>query len=109
TDAGIYPGDNFYRLRIRERSGMVYYSAVRRVFYDEGSAGFSFYPNPALHSITIYRKEMGAAMVRLTDITGKTLLLRTIRNMREEIVLPEMAPGVYFIRVNELVKKLVVR
>ncbi|MBL7748114.1 MAG: hypothetical protein JNM19_11835, partial [Chitinophagaceae bacterium] len=44
TDAGIYPGDNFYRLRIRERSGMVYYSAVRRVFYDEGSAGFSFYP-----------------------------------------------------------------
>jgi len=109
TDAGIFPGDNFYRLRVTERSGVVYYSAVRRVFYDEGRSGFSFYPNPAVHSITIYRKELGAATVALTDISGKLLLQKNIVNMREEMTLPVLAPGVYFIQINDMVKKLVVR
>ncbi len=108
-DNSILPGDNFYRLTIREKSTAVYYSEIRRIFYDVDDTEFLLYPNPAYNKINIYRKTDGTATIKIADITGKTILQKIIWNRLEEILLPVLPSGIYLLTINQSVKKLVIR
>ncbi len=108
-DNNTLPGDNYYRLRITERSAAVYYSVILRVFQTASANEFTFYPNPATHSFIVYRNTSGPADLRLTDITGKTVVQKRIWNRQEEIKLQELPAGIYLLQVNQFIKKLVIR
>lgn len=109
ADHTVLPGENYYRLRVTEKSGAVYYSVITRVIRTAAGDLFSFYPNPASRSVTVYRNTNTTAVVRLADINGRILLEKIIKHNREEIILPVLPAGVYLLQVNETVQKLLLR
>ena len=108
-DNSTWPGETFYRLRITEKSTIIYYSPAQRIFNLLTGDEFTFYPNPATHSFTIYRNSNSTADLRVTDMAGRMILQQTIHNKQEKIILPIAAPGIYLLRINETVKKLMLR
>jgi hypothetical protein len=107
-DNTVRPGDNYYRLRVTEKSNAVYYSAIRYVVLSVSAKEFYFYPNPATHSFIVYRNNGGPADLRLTDMTGKLVLQKRIWNRQEVISVPGLPAGIYLLQVNQSVRKLVV-
>jgi Secretion system C-terminal sorting domain len=108
-DHTVLKGENYYRLRIAERNGNVYYSPVIHINRPAGAGIFSFYPNPASRTLTIYRNSSTAARIKLSDINGKKILEKTSNQTREEIMLPPLPSGIYLLQVNEAVQKLLIR
>lgn len=109
TDYTVFPGANYYRLRIAEKNGAVYYSGISYITVYTVGDQFSFYPNPASGSITIYRNKHESAVLKLRDVQGRLLLQRVIINKTENIVLPALPAGVYLLQVNDVVQKLLIR
>ncbi|MEQ1676819.1 MAG: T9SS type A sorting domain-containing protein [Chitinophagaceae bacterium] len=108
TDHAVHPGENYYRLKVTEKTTAVYYSAVRRIYIDLTQNDFTIYPNPAQQSVQLFRKEATPAVVLLTDMSGKIILEKRIWNQRERLELPGVVPGIYLLRINQSVKKLVI-
>ncbi len=109
VDNDPLPGYNYYRLKITERSGLIRYSAIQRVFADNIAGGFMIFPNPAKDKITI-RISLGAtSMLRMTDVSGKLVLQKQLTGIVTELPLPALPPGVYMIEVNGNTKKLIIR
>lgn len=109
TDNDPYPGYNFYRLKITEKSNSVRYSEIKRVFAGNTNAGFTIYPNPATDKITVRLAAYQHSSLRLSDISGKLLLQKQLVNAVTEIRLPVLAPGIYIVEVNDVSQKLVIR
>lgn len=109
TDYAVFTGINYYRLRITEKNGSVYYSPVSHVTGNGGEKKFSCWPNPASGSIMLLRNNGGSAVIRLTDLHGRTVLVKTIQTRKEEIILPALPSGMYLLQVDGEVQKLVIR
>jgi hypothetical protein len=60
-----------------------------------GKTAFSFYPNPSNGQITIEATQQGLMM--LTDIQGRKLASRIIKNGKNEIALPDLDDGIYLL------------
>lgn len=109
TDNDPVPGYNLYRLRIIEKNGAITYSTVQRVFIDGGYKTFTIYPNPANNKIIIDGDFNSATEMKLSDVSGKILLTRKIINRQTEIALPPLSNGIYFINIDQTVRKLVIQ
>jgi hypothetical protein len=103
------PGTSFYRLKIVEQNGSVYYSETRLIEFDPSAHAFTFYPNPARQSITINGDFNNPVMMRVLDLSGRLILQKLLTNDRTEIILPDLSAGIYFIRIGQSVRKLVIR
>ena len=75
----------------------------------------TLFPNPARQSVRIGLNDLNSlsAQVRITDITGKTILLERFKNPNQEFDVSTFAPGVYLVNVQlsnsmRITKKLVV-
>ena len=68
---------------------------------------FSIYPNPASSTINIVCEEKGT--VKIFDMTSRCIMEVQIDEMNTTINIEGLDKGVYFISVNESVKKLVVK
>lgn len=101
-------GDIYYRLKVTERTGQVYYSQMRWLFVEPMPGDFIVYPNPASTRIMVRRAQPGAADIQLTDISGKVILAQKTWQRQTELALPPLPPGLYFLRVNDKVKKLLI-
>lgn len=64
---------------------------------------FTVYPNPAQHTIFIKTPDGGAADFLLTDLQGKILL----KGFSNQINIQNLKSGVYIIKINGIVKKVV--
>lgn len=109
NDHTVLPGENYYRLRVTEKGGAVYYSNTSHITGTNVVHDFSFYPNPASRSITLFRNDREVAVLRLTDITGRMLLQKTISGYTEEVLLPALPAGIYMLQLKGVVQKLLVR
>jgi len=103
------PGENIYRLRIKGKDNSVTYSIQKRVvlkFNDH----FSFYPNPARNKIMINGKLNAGTIIKLTDITGREIkkIITNTSSVSFELLLPSIEPGIYFLRVDNYTKKIVI-
>lgn len=77
---------------------------------------FSLYPNPAKNEVKISFETVRKGQISLTDITGKTLLTKSIGAGSKQVTLPlnnegkALAEGIYFISIQtdnqRVVKKL---
>ena len=102
-------GNNLYRLKIIEKENTVIYSEIKRLYINYNDDDFTVYPNPAVAKITVTSRFIRTGLLRLSDITGKIILQQQILSNRTDINLPALPPGVYLIRLNEKIQKLIIR
>jgi hypothetical protein len=103
------PGVSWYRLKIVEQNGSVYYSEIRLIEFDPSAQAFTFYPNPARQSITINGEFNNPVLMRVLDLSGRMILQKILTSNHTEIILPDLSAGIYFIRIGQSVRKLVIR
>ena len=109
TDPNPGYGNNFYRLKVTEKSNSDYYSETRKIGVDLYNHDFIIYPNPASDKIIIRGKNETGMWFRITDISGKTVWKQKILNNPAEIALPRLSAGLYLVQYNGITKKLVIR
>jgi hypothetical protein len=103
-------GHNLYRIKIIKKNNAVVYSTVQKVYVPETNRSITIYPNPARHKITITGASSGS-LLTLSDITGKQVWQKKIIASQGvvEMDLPSIATGVYIIKLEGIIKQLVVR
>ena len=109
TDTHPDQGYNHYRLKITGKNNIVSYSEIRRVYVNLSGAGFEIFPNPATTRITINRKNNSPAELRITDTYGRVIFQQKITTGSAEIILPLLSKGIYFVAIDNAVKKLEIR
>jgi hypothetical protein len=65
------------------------------------------YPNPVTNVLNIVSESESIGNVEVMDINGKRLIVTSIDKASTELDLSHLAPGMYFVKVNEKVFKLV--
>ncbi len=72
----------------------------------KNNTNFVLYPNPVKNQLTIKSNVTGN--VEILDITGKVVLNAAIKTLRQNIDVSELPSGVYFVKINNAIKKFVV-
>jgi len=70
---------------------------------------FMIYPNPASKQITVLVKESGDHQVMLMDASGRILISEKISRESINLDIATLNSGVYFVRVDNETKKLIIR
>jgi Secretion system C-terminal sorting domain len=108
-DPSPLTGYNYYRIKINKKSNAVVYSSIQKVFVPAKNKEITVYPNPAGKTIFITgitsSPELG-----LFDLSGKLLWQkRIVTNQNSiEVDLPFLPSGVYMMRIDTVMKKIVV-
>lgn len=101
-------GNNFYRLKITEKSGKVYYSEIRRLWRSSSSDDFLIFPNPSHGNVTVSGSfEEGTSLI-ITDMAGKIIWRKQLIISENVFRLPLLPQGLYLVRYKDVVKKLVI-
>lgn len=108
SDENPVPGRIYYRIKFVEKNNTLSYSPVRQVITGITNE-FLIYPNPARGKIMIAGNMNGPAVIKLLDVSGKIILQKTIVNTPAEIILPNLSSGIYLLRINQSVQKLIIR
>jgi hypothetical protein len=112
TDPHLDTGANYYRLRMVDDFGNFSWSPIRKV---EGtdSGNVVIYPNPAHRSYIFIRSAANARLVRMFDVSGRTVLQKSVRGNLNTVLLNTLAAGIYFVEVTtdtgSTVQKLLIR
>lgn len=98
-------GKNIYRLRQVDIDGAFSYSSTVEVSFD-GNISYNLYPNPFTESfyLSIAAEGSNSMELSLFDLTGKKVHQQEITftdRVRQEIRLPDLAPGTYLYVVNQ--------
>jgi len=109
TDVAPSAGNNFYRLKVTERSDAYYYSETRKIWAGFPGADFTIFPNPASDKVSVRGQFEPGVQLRLADISGRIIWQSTIRGNTAEITLPHLLPGLYLVQCNGVTKKLIIR
>lgn len=99
-DAHNKAGNVFYRLRINEASMQYSYSNTLKLQTSGGTEhGISLYPNPATGTVTlsIPDQQLLHSQARLTDLSGKTVLLISVNSMHQSVDLSNLPAGIYLL------------
>jgi hypothetical protein len=85
-----------------------YCSAITGINELNNNAAIRIYPNPMTSSCIIEIIGTKSSEVVIFDMLGKELIRRKLTANKTEIQKGDLEPGIYFVRVNEYVKKLIV-
>lgn len=108
VDENPVPGRIYYRIKFIEKNNTLSYSPVRQVVTGNTNE-FLIYPNPARDKIMIAGNMNGPAVIKLLDVSGKIIFQKNIVNTPVQISLPNLSSGIYLLRINQSVQKLVIR
>lgn len=109
ADNSFEQGYNFYRLKIMERSGAVFYSEIKKVWTSGDAAGFMIYPNPASNGFSVIGNFDAGACIDVMDVTGRVVARKLNSLGSSEIKFEGLTTGIYFIKYKDRVQKLVVQ
>jgi hypothetical protein len=111
TDEHISSAINLYRIKIIEKNNLFFYSPVQQITMNSSGRHFVVYPNPATRQVVILGKLYPYTEVKLFQFTGKLVWQKTQLETTNRLTvdLPILTPGVYFLKINGEIKKLVVR
>lgn len=101
-------GKNLYRLKIVESNNKISFSVIKQVDFDFYTKEFNIYPNPASRQMTVTGSFNSPALLQVFDYSGKFVIEKIIFNNYSVINLSALSPGIYLVRINEKIKKLVV-
>lgn len=112
TDTPPASGLFFYRVKLVLTDGRVVYSDVQQVQILRNQ-DFHIFPVPASGQLTLMSRELGDYTLRLTDMSGRTVLTQRVVQLLHTVPLQGIAPGIYICTVyngrkNVFVKKIVI-
>lgn len=99
VDTDPATGNNYYRLIMTDKDGTYNYTTVQKVFNGIEQT-VTLYPNPAGKSVTV-KGIMGYENLTITDMYGKKLIERIIRQDAETIDISTLSNGIYMIQLNK--------
>jgi len=71
------------------------------------------YPNPVHRTYVFISTTRSARLIRLIDVSGRTVLVRSVRGNLNTVPLSALAPGIYFVEVTtdtgSTVQKILIR
>jgi hypothetical protein len=110
VDQQPQPGQNFYRLKITNRTGDISYSSILRIQRSKINNGLRVYPNPAQRKLVLSGQIL-SPYISLFDLSGKLIWEKAVPASASviEINLPELPKGIYLLRSGAIMKKLVIR
>jgi hypothetical protein len=96
-------GNNFYRLKLVEKSGVSGYSEIRRLSFSNKPV-IKVFPNPATDRVTVQfpmQWQHKSISIELVDDIGRLLLHRTVQRVgtTESIAVEKLARGYYTLRI----------
>ena len=106
-------GINYYRLAQSDRDGKITYSDIRSLVFDGNNRAIIISPNPAKDKIIVQLAgNKDEVQIDLLNTSGQKLATYNVKQEKNKIDLPVLAPGVYYIRVagpnNTGIKKLII-
>lgn len=109
TDLKPNEGANYYRINIIKRSGASSYSAIRRVIVPGKNDVINIFPNPASKKIFITGIS-SPSQFSMYDQTGKLISRKKLIASQSiiEVNLPSVSKGIYIIRINDTIRKLII-
>lgn len=101
---------NFYRIKIIGKNNEVSYSAVQKIFIPSLSDVITVYPNPAKNKIMV-SSPVAFAELFLFDLNGKLIWRKknTAAQNNVEVDLNELKAGIYVLKIESTIKKLIVQ
>lgn len=75
---------------------------------DKQVSEFEIYPNPALDICTIRFSEKSEKKIVITDVSGRIVLSHKAMMLIENMDLSLLSSGIYFVRVDNLCKKMLI-
>ncbi len=106
TDLAPAMGQNYYRLKQTDQSGVTNYSSIiLESFSQQDAAGVAVYPNPVIDHFTIRLPSAvdAAYSLSLYDVTGRAILVQTGVASGGQVAITATrpwTPGVYFVQVR---------
>jgi hypothetical protein len=104
-DENPYQGVSYYRVKMINKSGSVFYSSIVMATMKTGGAFIvEAYPNPVTDILTVRLIGTAAAnpSVAIADVTGKTIRTITLTGNTTAINMSDLAPGVYLIKYSDV-------
>ena len=83
VDAHPAEGNNYYRIRSINFSGIIVYSEVRKVYIEKRTPGIKIYPNPATSgnfNLQMINQQPGIYEIRLMNSFGQTFMTKSIQH-----------------------------
>jgi hypothetical protein len=75
---------------------------------DEIEAGISIYPNPALNEVNIQSNEM-VGNWEIVDMSGRRIIMGLEAGNTVHLDVTDWSPGLYFVKTDEGIFKLMVQ
>jgi hypothetical protein len=93
-----------------EKNSSLSYSPIRQLNWGQRYDPFTLYPNPASHQVVVTGDLLTTTRIRLIDASGKLTWDKQIVNNTGSISidLSPFQPGVYFLQIENVVKKLII-
>ena len=98
-DSDPEQGNNYYRLKMVDKDGSSEFSSVQKI-YNSFEQPVTLYPNPAGKLVAIAGISQYEHLI-ITDIYGKILIERTIRQEIESIDVSTLSGGIYLIQLKK--------
>lgn len=112
TDTHLVHGINYYRLRMVDQNGQFDYSPIRTID-GAGQGGITIYPNPVQNGNLYISSTVNTQLIRLMDISGKTILQVETQGYLNSLPMGAIARGIYFVEVvtdtGSTVQKILVK
>ncbi|MBS1606371.1 MAG: T9SS type A sorting domain-containing protein, partial [Bacteroidetes bacterium] len=99
TDTHLLPGTNYYRLRMKDIDGHSAWSPVRTL-EASGLASITVYPNPVEDGTINVSSTVTIRQLRLTDVSGKVLIRKTVRGYQQALPVGTISRGIYLLAVD---------
>lgn len=106
-DNGPQAGNNYYRIKAVDKTGLVKYTSVVKVNFGKSDAAIAVYPNPVNgNSIALYLKdvEKGSYQVTFVNNLGQTVYQTRLQHGGGAATIPvnagKLARGLYTITLN---------
>lgn len=110
VDAAPNNGENIYRLKIIAKDNRTSFSGLKKIVISNNNY-FSLFPNPAKNNFTVVGKFTQPVVLQLTDFSGKLILQKSLSNMNSihQITLPSLPAGIYLVKIENIIEKLMIR
>ena len=110
VDFAPQPKTNFYRLKMIDKTNVVNYSSIQKIYIPLKNDLIKVYHNPAHKKIIVTGNIPRFTELTLFDLSGKLLLRKqTITNQNNmEIDLPDLSRGIYILKVSDIIKRLAI-
>jgi len=100
-DPSPLKGNNFYRIKVNDKSGSAAYSKVVQLIVIEGESGITLYPNPVKNVLHIQGLTISVTSIIVMDAKGKIIVQLSAPVNNYSINTTNYAAGVYFIKITE--------